>query len=189
MHVGYPKETRGYYVYCPSDNKVFVVRHGSFLERDFFSKRNSGSKIELEEVHVPQDTSEAQMETGEEPQDVVEAPPVTQEPRRSDRTRFQPERYGFLVTENKDVLLMERGEPTTYQEAVVDPNSEKWVEPLKAEMQSMYDNEVWTLVAPPEGVKPVGCKWVFKEKTDMDGNVNVFKARLVAKGVYSTSWY
>ena len=38
------------------------------------------------------------------------------------------------------------------------------------------------LVAPPEGVKPVGCKWVFKEKTDMDGNVNVFKARLVAKG-------
>ena len=46
----------------------------------------------------------------------------------------------------------------------------------------MYDNKVWTLVAPPEGVKPVGCKWVFKEKTDMDGNVSIFKARLVAKG-------
>ena len=62
------------------------------------------------------------------------------------------------------------------------PNSEKWVEAMKAEMQSMYDNKVWTLVAPPEGVKPAGCKWVFKEKTDMDDNVNVFKARLVAKG-------
>ena len=37
--------------------------------------------------------------------------------------------------------------------------------------------------------KLVGCKWVFKEKTDMDGNVNVFKARLVAKGFYATSWY
>ena len=46
----------------------------------------------------------------------------------------------------------------------------------------MYDNKVWTLVASPERVKPVGYKWVFKEKTDMDGNVNVFKARLVAKG-------
>ena len=77
---------------------------------------------------------------------------------------------------------MEHGEPTTYQEAIVDPNSEKWVEAMKAEMQSMYDNQVWTLVTPPEGVKPVGCKWVFKEKTDMDGNVTVFKARLVAKG-------
>ena len=38
------------------------------------------------------------------------------------------------------------------------------------------------MVDAPEGVKPVGCKWVFKEKTNMDGNVNVFKARLVAKG-------
>ena len=37
---------------------------------------------------------------------------------------------------------MERGEPTTYQEAIVDPNSEKWVEAMKAEMQSMYDNQV-----------------------------------------------
>ena len=36
------------------------------------------------------------------------------------------------MTENKDVLLMERGEPTTYQEAIVDPNSEKWVEAMKA---------------------------------------------------------
>ena len=83
------------------------------------------------------------------------------------------------MTENKDVLLMERDEPTTYQEAIVNPNSEKWVEAMKAEMQSMYDNKVWTLVDAPEGVKAVGCKWVFKEKTDMDGNVTVFKARLV----------
>ena len=77
---------------------------------------------------------------------------------------------------------MERGEPTTYQKAIVDPNSMKWVEAMKAEMQSMFDNKVWTLVAPPEGVKPVGCKWVFQKKTDMDGNVSIFKARLVAKG-------
>ena len=47
----------------------------------------------------------------------------------------------------------------------------------------MYDNKVWTLVASPKGVKPVGCKKVFKEKTDMDGNINVHKARLVAKGL------
>ena len=80
--------------------------------------------MDLEEIQNPQSTSEAQTETGEVPQDVVEAPPETQGPRRSDRTRFQPERYyGFLVTENRDVLLMERGEPTTYQEAIVDPNS------------------------------------------------------------------
>ena len=43
-------------------------------------------------------------------------------------------KMGFLVDENKDVLLTERGEPTTYQEAIVDPNSKKWVEAMKAEM-------------------------------------------------------
>ena len=53
---------------------------------------------------------------------------------------------------------------------------------MKSEMDSMYQNNVWTLVDPPDGTKPAGCKWVFKKKTDMDGNVSTYKARLVAKG-------
>ncbi|KAL4285263.1 hypothetical protein GQ457_16G020000 [Hibiscus cannabinus] len=31
-------------------------------------------------------------------------------------------------------------------------------------------------------VKPIGCKWVFKKKTDMDGNVQTYRGQLVAKG-------
>ena len=142
--------------------------------------------VHLEEVREPQDTTEPQMENGEASQQVVETPQVTQGPRRSDRARLQPQRYGFLISHSRDVLLIEHNEPTTYQEAIVGPNSEKWLNAMKSEMQSMYDNQVWTLVDPPEGVKTVGCKWVFKEKTDMDGNVNVFKARLVAKGFTQT---
>ena len=61
------------------------------------------------------------------------------------------------------------------------PDYEKWLEAMKSEMQSMYDNRVWTLIDPLEGLKPIRCKWVFKKKTDMDGNVHTFKARLVAK--------
>ena len=49
-------------------------------------------------------------------------------------------------------------------------------------MDSMYTNQVWTLVDAPEGIKPIGCKWIFKKKTDMEGNVQTYKARLVAKG-------
>ena len=73
----------------------------------------------MKRVQDPRDTSEAQTETREEPQGVVEAPLVTQGPRRSDRTRSRLQGYGSLGTENKDVLLMERGEPTTYQEAII----------------------------------------------------------------------
>ncbi|KAL4361537.1 hypothetical protein GQ457_04G016670 [Hibiscus cannabinus] len=52
---------------------------------------------------------------------------------------------------------------------------------MRSEMDSMSENQVWTLVEPPEGIKPIGCKWVFKKKTDMDGNVQTYKGRLVAK--------
>src|SRR5215216_6210743 len=46
----------------------------------------------------------------------------------------------------------------------------------------LYDNEVWTLEVLPEGRKAIQNKWIFKKKTDVDGNVTVYKARLVAKG-------
>ncbi|KAK1696332.1 hypothetical protein QYE76_013029 [Lolium multiflorum] len=49
-------------------------------------------------------------------------------------------------------------------------------------MGSMYDNKVWTLVDLPDSRKAVENKWIFKRKTDADGNITVYKARLVAKG-------
>ena len=49
-------------------------------------------------------------------------------------------------------------------------------------MESMYSNKVWTLVEAPNGVKPIGSKWVYKRKKGIDGKVKTFKARLVAKG-------
>ena len=48
-------------------------------------------------------------------------------------------------------------------------------------MDSMYENQVWTLLDPPEGIKPIRCKWIFKNKTDMEGNVVAYKARLMVK--------
>ncbi|KAL0453701.1 UNVERIFIED_CONTAM: Retrovirus-related Pol polyprotein from transposon RE2 [Sesamum latifolium] len=46
----------------------------------------------------------------------------------------------------------------------------------------MGSNQVWTLVDPPKGVRPVGCKWIYKRKLGADGEVMTFKARLMAKG-------
>jgi hypothetical protein len=51
-------------------------------------------------------------------------------------------------------------------------------------MESMRDNRVWNLVDPPDGVWAMECKWIFKKKTDADGNVHIYKARLVAKGFH-----
>ncbi|KAL0361561.1 UNVERIFIED_CONTAM: Retrovirus-related Pol polyprotein from transposon TNT 1-94 [Sesamum radiatum] len=45
-----------------------------------------------------------------------------------------------------------------------DIDSDKWLEAMKSEMDSMGSNQVWTLVDPPKGARPVGCKWVYKCK-------------------------
>ena len=38
------------------------------------------------------------------------------------------------------------------------------------------------LVDLPDDRQVIENKWIFKKKTDIDGNVTVYKARLVAKG-------
>ncbi|KAK8606395.1 hypothetical protein V6N13_030678 [Hibiscus sabdariffa] len=177
--VGYPKETKGYYFY--NENKVFVARTGVFLEKEFLTNSGEGRNIELEEVQQQQ-VIEPEVERISQAVEENSTDLETQPPRRSTRERHEPERYGFLVTTHGDVILVDQDEPKTYQEAVASPDSEKWLEAMRSEMDSMSENQVWTLVEPPEGIKPIGCKWVFKKKTDMDGNVQTYKGRLVAKG-------
>src|SRR4051812_10158585 len=100
-------------------------------------------------------------------------------PHRSSRVRQPTEFYGQLVNA---ISADESDEPASYKEAMEGPESEKWLEAMKYEIDSMYTNNVWTLVDIPEDRKVVENKWIFKKKTDADGNVSVYKAQLVAKG-------
>src|SRR5215216_2541791 len=104
---------------------------------------------------------------------------VTIELRRSTRARSALEWYGNLVLE---VMLLDHGEPTNYEEVMMSPDSANWLEAMKSEMGSLYENKVWTLVDLPDDQQAIENKWIFKKKTDADGNVTVYKARLVAKG-------
>ena len=60
-------------------------------------------------------------------------------------------------------------------------DSKKWYDAMKDELNSMTNNQVWDLVELPEAFRAVGCKWVYKTKTDASGNIERYKARLVAK--------
>ena len=64
---------------------------------------------------------------------------VTTEPRRTTRTRTASEWYGNPVLE---VMLLDNNEPTSYGEAMVGPDSDKWLEAIKSERGSMYENKV-----------------------------------------------
>ena len=79
-------------------------------------------------------------------------------------------------------MLLDHGKPTNYEEAMMSPDSDRWLEAMKFEIRSMYENKLWNLVDLPNDRQAIENKWIFKRKTDTDGSVTIYKARLVAKG-------
>ncbi|GKC36923.1 ribonuclease H-like domain-containing protein, partial [Tanacetum coccineum] len=57
-----------------------------------------------------------------------------------------------------------------------------WVEAMQEELLQFKIQNVWVLVDCPKGVRPIGIKWVLKNKRDKRGIVIRNKARLVAQG-------
>nr|KAJ0197947.1 hypothetical protein LSAT_V11C700362840 [Lactuca sativa] len=144
-------------------------------------------QIDLEEIQESSD--EGTSNTGAQLEEETSVEPIDKSLplRRSSRVSVPPVLYGFHITSEGDTYISDStiinlNEPNNYQEAMAGPESAKWKEAMDCEIQSMYDNHVWSLVNHVPGRKMVGCKWVFKKKTDMDGNVHTYKARLVAKG-------
>ena len=55
-------------------------------------------------------------------------------------------------------------DPKTYDEAISDINSEKWLEAMRSEIDLMHSNQVWTLVDPLEGIVPLGVNRYSRER-------------------------
>ncbi|GKE20110.1 retrotransposon protein, putative, ty1-copia subclass, partial [Tanacetum coccineum] len=71
--------------------------------------------------------------------------------RKSTRTRRPTDRM-CLYIDAKEHKLGDLDEPANNKAALLDPESNKWLNAMNMEMQSMKDNEVWVLVElPPNG--------------------------------------
>jgi hypothetical protein len=53
---------------------------------------------------------------------------------------------------------------------------------MHEDLENFERNQVWELVEPPPGCKPIGTKWVWKNKEEEKGDVVKNKSRLVAQG-------
>ncbi|XP_047320361.1 uncharacterized protein LOC124924351 [Impatiens glandulifera] len=49
--------------------------------------------------------------------------------------------YDFILNESLDVLILEHNEPSTYNQAMMGPDSIKWLEAMRSEMDSMVENQ------------------------------------------------
>ncbi|KAL0394871.1 UNVERIFIED_CONTAM: hypothetical protein Slati_4453300 [Sesamum latifolium] len=136
----------GVYFYDPSKQKVFISRNAIFLEKDFPADSRRDEVLLEESSEAPQQKDAISFE----PLVPTDGVPVL---RRSSRESRPPERYGFVgLTSQLDNYLR------SYGEAMLDIDSNNWLEAMKSEMDSMGSNQVWTLVNAPKGVRPVGCE-------------------------------
>ena len=82
-------------------------------------------------------------------------------------------RYGYNAYIAHDYAYMVKitamREPESYAEAAKDLN---WQKAMEEEMHALTENETWDLVDVPNGMKWIGCRWVYKVKYNTDGSVN-----------------
>ena len=99
--------------------------------------------------------------------------------RRSNRSYkgVPPARY-----EARANLVKEEPDPRTVTEALSRPDKDDWKKAMNKEIESLPSNGTWEIVPRPREQNIVSCKWVFKTKRNVKGEVERYKARLVARG-------
>nr|GEY66085.1 hypothetical protein [Tanacetum cinerariifolium] len=167
IFIGYPKETMGHSFYYPPENKVLVAWNAKFLENSLITQEGTGSLEDLEiileeDTHPSIDTSlnhkEDDLEIDEPQIDII---PI----RRSTMIRRPTDRM-CLYIDAEEHKLGYLGEPANYKAALLDPESDKWLNAMNVKMQSIKDNKVWVLVELPPNGKIVGSKWLFKKRLE-----------------------
>ncbi|GKB81720.1 retrotransposon protein, putative, ty1-copia subclass [Tanacetum coccineum] len=141
IFVGYPKKTMGYSFYYPPENKVFVAVNVEFFENDIMNQEASGSLEDLEIIQE-EDTHpsiDASLNHEEDDQEIDVPQSDINLIRRSTRTRHAPDRM-CLYIDAEEHELGDLSEPANYKAALLDPESEKWLNAINVEMQSMKDN-------------------------------------------------
>nr|GEX02021.1 hypothetical protein [Tanacetum cinerariifolium] len=129
IFVGYLEETMGYSFYYPPKNKVFVARNVEFFENDVIDHEASGS---LEVLKIIQE------------EDTHPSLDTSLDHKEDDQEINKPQR--------------DLGEPANYKAALLDPESDKWLNAMNVEMRSIKDNKVWELVYLPSDVKTIDIR-------------------------------
>ena len=167
----YSNVKKGYRLYDVANKKVIFSRDVIFDEVPNLSKNDAPVDIPIDNS-LPNSYNSDESDT-EEFVDCLDQV----SPRRSERIRRTPERYGEWCYFSR----LESDEPRLAEEALNCPESDKWFSAMKSEIDSIHHNNVWTLVERKNNYKVINSKWIFRKKIDADKSIS-YKARLVAQG-------
>ena len=207
IFVGYGNDNFGYRLYDPIEKKLIRSRDVVFFEdqitgnfeklaeeqqsqENYYdldlippvaesSHSNGNIYDDLADVDTPTTNDDAvepdrqDVAGPSEPADTTEIPV-----RRSSRVRQPSSRY----SSDEYIMLTDEGEPECYEEVLTHDQKENWLQAMREEMKSLYDNHTYELMNLPKGKKALKNKWVFKLKTEEKSSQPRYKARLVVKG-------
>lgn len=93
-------------------------------------------------------------------------------------------RLAAREVERLDALSVFPGlaDPENYKEAMKRADADEWKRAMQDEINSLHENQTWTLTTLPENRQAVDCKWVYRMKRNADDGCIRYKARLVARG-------
>ena len=122
--------------------------------------------------------------------DLPSSLPPQREGRLRDRSKLRPpDRFvagaaQALACESKNVDMSSCTvkEPQNINDVYRSPFKQEWITAMADELESIRQNDVWSLVKLPPNKRVLGNRWLFKAKTDPNGRIERFKARLVIKG-------
>ena len=148
LFVGYPRGTKGYLFYDPKEQRVLVSTNACFLKEDYMIDNKPRSKVILDELRAKTDEgNEVLILVTRVSRPLVVRTQERREPRRSGRVVTQPEYFIGLgeVPEDSEIYS------NNYNEAIQDKDVILWQSAIKTKMESMYSNQVGTLVEAPMG--------------------------------------
>ncbi|KAG8175274.1 hypothetical protein JTE90_015394 [Oedothorax gibbosus] len=175
--VGY--SSMGYRLLDKQTNRITVSRDVSFDERRK-GPVTPLAPIEIAEEELPS-KSESRNEEPLHPTDPVTPLPIA-DPARPTRTRKPPSRYPEAEVH---AAMLSSEESLSFRDlcSLPAPEQAPWRAAMESEIESMKENDVWSLQSAPEKVKPVSCRWILRKKRD-----GTPKARLVARGFESNDF-
>ena len=202
-------ESKAWRLYDPVSRKIIIIKDVVFEEEESWDwgrtdeeiKRDAlkwDDEVEYDKGAVEDEPSSSSSSLAQSPSSIssslTESPPnelnSTKQGElvegRGARQRRTPGWMDDYVTEGRffdgedlNAMMVTLNDPISFAEAV---KNKKWREAMSAEIEAIERNQTWELTELPNGVKPIGVKWVFKTKLNENGDVEKFKARLVAKG-------
>ena len=207
IFVGYDKYSPSYNVYYPETGKVLKHRLVKFITKGNAGSQTQtdydmGDNTECYGDTPPKIANQGQ----EQPKGCKEPSVVTAEttPTQTDNTQIKQEESRYPTRQRKapdhlkeyqckaecnndesqDVDYFYRvtyGVPKTLREAMDSKKSKMWADAMEEEINSLTENETFTLTPLPRGKQAVGGRWVYAVKESSDGS-ETCKARYVAKG-------